>query len=41
LSTNDRDFALSPKVEQAEEIDTCPKDFRTPPHRTWKLGANR
>jgi hypothetical protein len=38
FSTNYRDFELSPKVSNAQEIDTCPRDFRTPPHRTWKLG---
>jgi 23S rRNA (cytosine1962-C5)-methyltransferase len=39
FSTNYRDFELSPKIENAAEIDTCPKDFRLPPHRTWKVGA--
>lgn len=39
FSTNYRGFELSPKIERAQEIDTCPKDFRSPPHRTWKLDA--
>jgi 23S rRNA (cytosine1962-C5)-methyltransferase len=39
FSTNYRGFELSEKIEGAEEIDTCPKDFRAPPHRTWKLSA--
>jgi 23S rRNA (cytosine1962-C5)-methyltransferase len=39
FSTNYRGFLLSPKVGDAVELDTCPKDFRVPPHRTWKLAA--
>jgi 23S rRNA (cytosine1962-C5)-methyltransferase len=37
FSTNYRGFSLSAKVERAEELDTCPRDFRAPPHRTWAL----
>lgn len=39
FSTNYRGFELSPEVEGAQELDTCPKDFRHPPHRTFRLGA--